>query len=97
VAIVPVSKMTNALVEIGLISVSVVLGIAGLSPWVIVVMVGVSLAWWAFVHTNRLSTMMKSGTLGAVGQVGLTLLALVGGHGVGFALGGAFHAILGLK
>jgi hypothetical protein len=85
------------MIEIGLISVSVVLGIIGLPIWVVLVMVGVSLGWWGFVHASRLGDMIQAGFLGALGRFALTLLALFIGHGIGFALGGVFHAMMGLR
>lgn len=89
--------MTNGMVEIGLISVSVVLGLIGLPIWVIGVMVAVSLLWWAFVHHIRFAGMLKAGPVRALGNFVLALFVMALGHAFGFILGGAFHAIMGLK
>jgi hypothetical protein len=88
--------MTNALVEIGLISVSVVLGLIGQPIWVVAVIVGVSGLWWGFVHHKRFAAMVKAGPAGAIGSLALALAVMGIGHLVGFGLGGAFHKILGL-
>ena len=87
--------MSNAFVEITLISVSVVLGLFGLPIWVVLVMVGSSLAWWAFVHRARLRTQMQQSRLGVLGSFALAMLALTFGHIVAFGLGGAFHSLMG--
>jgi hypothetical protein len=89
--------MTNAMIEIGLISVSVVLGIGGLPIWVVAVMVGVSLSWWVFVHHKRFGAMLHASAFGAFGSLALALFAMTIGHGIGFTLGLSFHAILGHK
>lgn len=88
--------MTNALIEIGLISVSVVLGIIGLPIWIIAVMVCVSLSWWGFVHHARFARMVEADPLGALGSLVLALLAMTLGHSIGYGLGYIFHSILGL-
>jgi hypothetical protein len=89
--------MTNAIIEVGLISVSVVLGLIGSPIWVVAVMVGVSLAWWGYVHHARLWTMVRSGDLRALGSFVTALALMILGHSVGFGLGGAFHAIMRLS
>jgi hypothetical protein len=88
--------MTNALVEIGLISVSVVLGLMGFPIWIVAVMIGVSSLWWAIVHHKRFSAMLEAGALGAIGSLAVAFVVLGFGHFVGYGLGGAFHKILGL-
>jgi hypothetical protein len=60
-------------------------------------MVGVSLGWWGFVHTARLRDMVQASLVSTLGRFVLTMLALLVGHGIGFALGGAFHAMMGLR
>ena len=91
----PISKMTNALVEISLISISVVLGLMGFKLWVVLAMVGISLSWWGFVHRQRLSAINNAGK--AFSSFALAVLALAVGHFVAFGLGGAFHSLLGFK
>jgi Zn-dependent protease len=86
--------MTNALIEVGLISVSVVLGLIGSPIWVVAVMVGISLAWWGYVHHVRLWSKVRSGGFGALGNLILAMAVMILGHGVGYGLGGAFHAIM---
>lgn len=88
--------MTNALVEVGLISVSVVLGILGLPASVVAMMVGVSLAWWVFVHRARFASMFRAKALGGLGTLALALTLMVVGHIVAYVLGGAFRAIMGM-
>jgi hypothetical protein len=93
----PVSKMTNALVEIGLISVTVVLGLIGLPIWVVAMMVGVSSAWWVIVHHKRFAAMLATAAGKAIGSVLVALLVMVFAHLIAYGVGGAFHSILGLK
>lgn len=85
------------MVEIGLISVSVVLGIAGLSAWAIAFMVGVSLLWWFFVHNGRLRTWLSDSVAKSLGRLALVLVSVLVGHFVAFGFGAAMHAMLGLK
>jgi sterol desaturase/sphingolipid hydroxylase (fatty acid hydroxylase superfamily) len=85
-ALAPVSKMTNAMVEVGLIFVSLVLGIMGLSAWAIVVMVGIGLSWWAFVHRGRIAQRLKASVAKSVGQFAVVLVAVICGHFVAFVL-----------
>jgi hypothetical protein len=87
--------MTNGLVEIGLVSVSIVLGILALPAWVIGAMVGMSLAWWGFVHHARFGAMLKAGPAGALGTLLLTLVVMGIGHAIGYGFGRALHAVLG--
>jgi hypothetical protein len=89
--------MTNAMVEIGLISISLVLGVMGLSAWAIVAMVGVSLLWWAFVHRGRIAQRLKVSMAKSIGQFAVVLVAVMCGHFVAFGFGAAFHAMLSLK
>ncbi len=93
----PVSKVTNGLVEIGLISVSILLGALGLPFWVIAIMVSVGLGWWGFVHAGRLRAVVSGGALSALGNLAVALMAISFGHIVAFGLGSAFHTIMGLK
>ena len=65
--------------------------------WVVLAMVSVSLAWWGFVHRERFDTMIRTGAVSTLGSLALALLAISFGHSVAFGLGGAFHAIMGLK
>jgi hypothetical protein len=88
--------MTNALAEIGLILVSVALGILGQPIRVIAVMVSLHLLWWGFVHRERLRTMMENGLLGGLVTLATALGAMLLGHGLGFGLGSTFRGILGL-
>jgi hypothetical protein len=60
-------------------------------------MVGISLALWGFIHHARLGSMVRSGGLGALGSLVLALALMILGHGVGYGLGGAFHAIMRLS
>jgi hypothetical protein len=88
--------MTNALAEIGLILVSVAMGILGQPIWVIVVMVGLNVLWWGYVHRKRLRTIMENGLFGGLSTLAMALGAMLLGHGLGFGLGHVFHGILGL-
>lgn len=92
-----VNKLTNALVEIGLILASVVLGVLGQPLWMIAVMVVIGSVWWGVVHHERLGVIMSSGIWGGLGTVAIALAALTLGHGIGYGLGLIFHTILGLK
>jgi hypothetical protein len=96
-ALKPISKMTNGLVEIGLISITVILAIAGFSIWVVAIMVGVSASWWGIVHHRRFANLVSATPAKAIGSLVVALLVMGFAHLVGFGLGGAFHAILGLK
>jgi hypothetical protein len=89
--------MTNAMVEIGLIAISFVLGVIGLSAWAIVVMMGASIAWWVFVHRVRIGRHVKANVAKSIGQFCVVLVALLCGHFVAFGFGAAFHAMMGLK
>jgi hypothetical protein len=89
--------MTNGLVEIALISVSVILGLSGLPFWSVAVMVGVSGVWWGFVHHRRIADMVRTVPTRAFGSLLLALLVVAIGHTLSFVLGGAFHTILGFK
>jgi hypothetical protein len=89
--------MTNAMIEIGLISVSVVLGILGLSPWAIILMVGVSLLWWGFVHRARLQAWLQASVAESAGKLAIALVSVLCGHFVAFGFGAAMHAMMGLQ
>lgn len=89
--------MTNALVEIGLFSVSVVLALIGYPIWVVGIMVGVSAAWWAFVHLARFGVMLRTGPFTAMGRLLMALVVIAVAHIIAYGLGYMFHGILGLK
>jgi hypothetical protein len=92
-----ISKITNAMVEIGLILVSFVLGIMGLSAWAIAIMVGIGLSWWGFVHRERIAQRLRTSVAKSIGQFAVVLVAVICGHFVAFGFGAAFHAMIGLK
>jgi hypothetical protein len=96
-AIASISKITNALVEAGLILATVMLGLLGLTPFALGAMVGVALLWWGFVHSAKIASMFAKGPAGALGSAVLAWVLIVIVHGFAFALGGAFHSLMGLK
>jgi hypothetical protein len=88
--------MTNGLVEVGLISVSVLIGLLGVGFIGLGVMIGGATIWWAFVHHGRFAVLFEASALGALGQGLVALIVLVIGHGLSFVLGRAFRSILGI-
>jgi hypothetical protein len=88
--------MTNGLVEVGLISLSVMLGLLGVGYVALVVMIGVAVIWWVFVHGSRFVDIFKASALRGLGQGLVTMIVLTIGHSLGFILGRAFRGILGL-
>jgi hypothetical protein len=89
--------MTNALVEIGLFSVTVVLGLIGYPIWAAGIMIAFSAAWWAFVHHARFGNMLKAGPLKAIGSLVVALVVVAVAHLIAYGLGSAFHGLMGLK
>jgi hypothetical protein len=89
--------MTNAMVEIGLISVSVVLSLIGLPAGVIGMVAGAAMAWWLIVHNVRFNALIKSAPLKAISSFAIAILVIGVVHGLAFGLGYAFHSMMDLK
>lgn len=91
VVTVAVSKLTNACVEVGLICLTILLGVLGWPVWAMGGMIAVSLIWWGFVHQKRLQGMAA---LKAFGGIGVAALMLAIGHAIAFFLGAAINPML---
>jgi hypothetical protein len=88
--------MTNGLVEVGLILASVIMGAFGAGYLSFGVMIALAVFWWAYVHHGRFAGMLKASAFGALGKGLVAMIVLVIGHGLGFLLGRAFRAMLGI-
>jgi hypothetical protein len=88
--------MTNGLVEIGLMSASVLLGFVQMPVWALGMMIMTALVWWSFVHHRRWLGMVQTAPTKALGAFMVAILLTTFGHGVGFFLGGASAQILGV-
>ena len=91
-----IGKMTNALVEVGMIIASVVIGVLALSLWFVVIMVGVNLIWWGIVHRKRLKAMVQVKLIRAIRTLGLAVSMMTLGHAIGYGLGRALGGVTGL-
>jgi hypothetical protein len=91
------SKVTNAFVEVGLVSVSILLALCGLGPSIIAIMTGVSMVWWLYVHGSRLVGMIRASALKTAGSALLAVVVTGIAHGIGFGFGAVLRSIIGLK
>jgi len=89
------SRVVNGMVEAGLVSTNLLLGLCGLSWWVSLVMMAVAILWWTLVHRNRLIGMVRASWGQTVANVALAVVLIGLGHGLGFGFGAALHALIG--
>jgi hypothetical protein len=89
--------MTNAAVEAGLLTLSLLIGLFGRPAGFIWFSAVAATLWWLRVHTVRLAELTSSAPMKAAGSFALAIFAIAIMHGVAFGIGYAFHAITGLK
>jgi hypothetical protein len=96
-ALAPISKLTNACVEIALLGISALIGLLAIQPGMIGLSAGAAAGWWLFAHRARLDSLTKSAPLKAIGGFGLAIVVIAIMHGLAFGVGYAFHTIMRLK
>jgi hypothetical protein len=96
-ALAPVNKLTNAVVELALFAASVMLGLFSQSLSMIGLSTSVALGWWFFVHRTRLNGVFQSAPVKAIGSFVVASIFIAVVHGLAFCVGYAFHAIMRLS
>lgn len=85
------SRLTGALVDLGLLGCSLIAGLAGQSGLFMVFAAGAAAAWWLNTRLYQLRAMWTEGRLRTIGIVVLSILLIVVVHGAVFVVGAYIH------
>lgn len=91
---IPPTRLTNAVVEAGLVLASVVLGVVGLGWPVLGVTVAAAVGWWLYRHLAALRTLLRERPGRLAVLVPLSLGMIGGVHAAAFWLARSIHGVL---
>jgi hypothetical protein len=90
---VPPSRLTNAVIESGLVLATVALGVFGL-PWSAVgVTLLAAIGWWGFRHGATLARMAREAPVKLVGLGAVSLGMIVTVHAAAFFVASSVHGV----
>lgn len=87
------TRLTNAIVEAGLVLASVVLGVVGLGWPVLGVTVVAAVGWWLYRHQTALATLLRERPGRLAVLVPLSLGMIGGVHAAAFWVARSIHGV----